>query len=150
MSIDVSRLGPNAQRKIAAKSGGEKAKKGAKYGNVKTRRTLPNGTDRIFDSRREAERYDELLALERAGAIRALRIQPHFTLREPCVLSSGEKVAREEYIADFSYERRTEPDCTGAVYWVREVEDVKGVRTAMYLRKKNEMLDKYGISIREV
>ena len=52
--------------------------------------------------------------------------------------------------ADFVYERATEPDCNGTVYWLQEVEDAKGVKTKDYLLKKKLMQDKYGITIREV
>lgn len=44
----------------------------------------------------------------------------------------------------------TEPDRNGTVYWLREVEDVKGVKTKEYQLKKKLMQDKYGITIREV
>ena len=54
------------------------------------------------------------------------------------------------YRADFVYERATEPDCNGTVYWLQEVEDAKGAKTKDYLLKKKLMQDKYGITIREV
>lgn len=54
------------------------------------------------------------------------------------------------YRADFTYERATEPDCNGTVHWLREVEDVKGLRTKEYQLKKKLMQDKFGITIREV
>lgn len=47
-------------------------------------------------------------------------------------------------------ERATEPDCSGTVHWLREVEDAKGMKTKDYLLKKKLMQDKYGITIREV
>ena len=103
-----------------------------------------------FKSAKEARRYDELALMERRGLIRNLQIERAFTLQEPYIQSDGAHVKSERYFADFVYERPTKPDCNGQVYWIQEVEDVKGKRTQMYLRKKNEMLAKYGITIREV
>ena len=68
------------------------------------------------------------------------RQQPEFTLIEGFVTPEGEKVRAERYRADFSYTRGGE----------RIVEDVKGHRTKEYLIKRKQMLDKYGISVREV
>ena len=62
----------------------------------------------------------------------------------------GERIKPMVYRADFTYERTTEPDCNGTVYWLREVEDAKGAKTKDYLLKKKLMQDKYGITIREV
>ena len=62
----------------------------------------------------------------------------------------GERIKPMIYRADFVYERATEPDCNGTVYWLREVEDAKGMKTKDYLLKKKLMQDKYGITIREV
>jgi len=103
-----------------------------------------------FDSKREAERYDELMLLERAGKIRCLKLQPEFTLQEAFKdKTTGERVPAIHYRADFSYKRCTEPDCNGEFYWIPVVEDVKGVRTKDYLIKKKMMLER-GIRITEV
>lgn len=116
----------------------------AKYHNQKT---VVNGIS--FDSRKEAERYAVLRLMLRAGRIRDLRLQPEFTLVEAYTTPEGEKVKAMKYRADFSYERPTAPDANGNVYWLREVEDVKGVKTKEYLLKRKLMLDKYGISVKE-
>lgn len=116
---------------------------------VKELRKMENGTTYAFHSKKEARRFDELMLMLNAGKIRNLKLQPHYTLQEPYMLPTGEKVKREEYVADFEYERPTEPDCNGRVYWVKEVEDVKGFRTQMYLRKKNQMRAIYQIEIKE-
>ncbi len=89
----------------------------------------------VFDSKKEANRYKELRLLEKAGAIKDLRMQVKFTLipaqRDE---ATGKVVEREcSYKADFVY-----------------VEDVKGFRTKEYVIKRKLMLWRYGIRIREV
>ena len=66
-----------------------------------------------FDSKKEARRYDELMAMLRAGQIRDLKLQPQFTIQEAYTTPEGQRVRAIRYQADFSYERATEPDCNG-------------------------------------
>lgn len=108
-----------------------------KYNNQKI---TVNG--QVFDSKKEANRYKELLLLEKVGVIKDLRMQVKFTLipaqRDE---ATGTVVEREcSYKADFVYEEdgRT------------VVEDVKGYRTKEYIIKRKLMLYQYGIRIREV
>lgn len=153
MGIDISQLGKDAQAQAMAKMAVrevQKREKRSKYRSKFTPRVMPNGKVHKFKSAKEARRYDELALMERRGLIRNLQIERAFTLQEPYIQSDGAHVKSERYFADFVYERPTKPDCNGQVYWIQEVEDVKGKRTQMYLRKKNEMLAKYGITIREV
>ena len=108
-----------------------------KYNNKKV---TVNG--QVFDSKKEANRYKELLLLEKAGAIKDLRTQVKFTLipsqRDE---ATGKVIEREcSYKADFVY---SEGDKT-------VVEDVKGFRTKEYVIKRKLMLWRYGIKIREV
>lgn len=108
-----------------------------KYNNKKV---TVNG--QVFDSKKEANRYKELLLLEKAGAIKDLRTQVKFTLipsqRDE---ATGKVIEREcSYKADFVY---SEGDKT-------VVEDVKGFRTKEYVIKRKLMLWRYGIRIREV
>lgn len=105
-----------------------------------SKKTIVDG--QTFDSRKEANRYQELLLLERAGAIKNLSRQVKFVLipsqRDEV---TGKVVEREcSYRADFEY---TEDGKT-------VVEDVKGFRTKEYILKRKMMLWKYGIRIREV
>lgn len=87
-----------------------------------------------FDSKKEAARYCELRLLERTGEIRNLRLQI------PYVLIPKSRYGREiKYIADFVYFENDEII----------IEDVKGVRTAVYRLKKRMMAEKYGIIIKE-
>lgn len=144
-SADLARLGPQAQKQVLDKLAGEQKLKRNKYGN---RKVVRDGIK--FDSEREAARFSELKVLRAMGKIRNLRLQANFTLVEGYTTIEGERIKPMVYKADFTYERATEPDRNGAVYWLREVEDVKGVKTKEYQMKKKLMQDKYGITIREV
>lgn len=113
-----------------------------------------------FDSKREAERWGELLMLERAGVITDLERQVKFELIPKQVetvprygktgkrLKDGERVVEKscDYIADFAYTRGGE----------RVVEDAKGYRDpssasyAKFVIKRKLMLWKYGIKVLEV
>lgn len=125
---------------------------GEKYHNVRTQRTLEDGGKVDFDSKKEARRYDELMAMLRAGQIRDLKLQPQFTIQEAYTTPEGQHVRAIRYQADFSYERATEPDCNGEIHWLRVVEDVKSraTKTRVYEIKKKLLREKLGIEIREV
>ena len=93
-----------------------------------------------FDSKKEANRYSELLLLERAGAITNLELQVPFELI-PNQKINGKVVERAcKYVADFSYTENGQ----------RVVEDTKGFRTAEYIIKRKLMLYVHGIRIKEV
>lgn len=104
---------------------------GAKYGNTKV-----NVDGMPFDSKREAARWRELRLLERAGEISDLRRQVRYELVPKL---PGERPV--DYIADFVYRDKDGNDV---------VEDVKGVRTPVYVIKRKLMLWRHGIRIREV
>lgn len=135
-SADLARLGPQAQKQVLDKLAGTQKPKKSKYGNRKVER--------------EAARFVELKVLRAMGRIRDLRLQVNFTLVEGYTTIEGERIKPMVYRADFVYERATDPDCNGTVYWLREVEDAKDMKTKDYLLKKKLMQDKYGITIREV
>lgn len=108
---------------------------GNKYHN---RHTIVNGCS--FDSKREAKRYQELLLMERAGAIENLQKQVVFPLI-PSQRVNGRVVERKcDYRADFTYYE------DGQLV----VEDVKGFRTPDYIIKRKLMLYVHGIRIREI
>lgn len=94
-----------------------------------------------FDSKKEANRYKELKLLEKAGHIKNLRLQPKFELL-PKYEINGRKVRAMYYIADFEYEEVT----TGE----KVIEDVKGVKTAVYRLKKKLFEHQYQTEIREI
>lgn len=100
----------------------------SKYGN---RKTTVNGI--TFDSAAEAQRYTDLLLLERAGHIENLRLQPKFELLPAFTDGHGKRHRATHYIADFQY---TEGD--------RDVvEDVKGVETKVFKLKRKLFLMRY-------
>lgn len=143
MGIDISRLGPAAQKQILQKLQEEQHQppKGSKYGNVKTQRIV-NQDVISFDSQKEARRYDELMLELKTGLIRDLRLQPQFTLQESYKTCEGKRVRSIRYVADFSYIR------SGSLV----VEDVKSTatKTAQYQMKRKMMMERFGIEVQEV
>ena len=105
-----------------------------------SKKTVVDG--QTFDSRKEANRYQELLLLERAGAIKNLSRQIKFVLIPSQRDEATGKVLEREcsYRADFKYTEDGETI----------VEDVKGFRTKEYIIKRKLLLWRYGIKIREV
>ena len=85
-----------------------------------------------FASKKEAQRYQELLLLVKAGKIERLQTQVPFELRVNNVLVC-------KYLADFCYFEN------GADV----VEDAKGYRTPIYRLKAKLMRAVHGITIRE-
>lgn len=111
---------------------------------------------RVFDSRKEAKRYQELKLLEAAGEISDLQTQVKFVLipsqREPGEpykmgplkgqRKPGRVVEREvAYFADFAYCNKQGR---------RVVEDTKGLKTKDYIIKRKMMLYFYGVRIHEI
>lgn len=106
-----------------------------KYSN---RKSTINGF--TFDSKREADRYRELLRLQNAGAITGLQRQVKYQLI-PSQKIDGKVAERAvNYVADFVYVRDGET----------VVEDVKGVKTPQYIIKRKLMLWIHHIRINEV
>lgn len=102
------------------------------------RKCILNGE--MFDSHKEMRRYQELLLMEKAGAISNLRRQVKYILI-PSQRFSKKVVEREcSYVADFVYEENGET----------VVEDAKGYRTEAYKIKRKLMLWYHGIRIKEV
>ena len=120
-----------------------------KYGN----RRVVTIDGEVFDSQREAMRYQELRLCERAGAIKDLKRQVPFELlpnqREPVTIGKRGKLIQGKviekavtYIADFVYTDAA----TGEVV----VEDTKGFRTKDYVIKRKLMLYMHNIRIKEI
>lgn len=107
----------------------------SKYGNKKT---VIDGI--TFDSKKEAKRYGELKLLERAGHIDTLSLQPKFTLIPSQRRDDGVAERPCAYVADFMYREN------GKFI----VEDTKGFKTPDYIIKRKLMLEKHGITIREI
>lgn len=116
------------------------------------KKTTVNGIE--FDSRKEAYRYQELLLLQRAGAIQDLQLQVKYVLipaqyeiyakwgKTGKRLKDGKRLVEREcsYVADFVY------TLDGKLV----VEDTKGFRTKDYAIKRKLMLYVHGIKIKEV
>ena len=101
-----------------------------KYGNHKTE---VDGI--VFDSRKEANRYAELLMMEKAGIIKDLLRQVRFEI-VPKVKGNGETSRARFYVADFTYTQDGQ----------KVIEDVKSPATRadkVYSLKKALMIWKY-------
>lgn len=97
-------------------------------------RNVPTVIDNIrFDSRAEAARYQELCILQKAGKISGLTCHERFELVPKVVLPSGVKCRAIAYEADFTYMEGTK----------KVVEDVKGVKTAIFQLKANLFARRY-------
>lgn len=104
----------------------------------KSKKTEVDGI--VFDSKKEAKRYQELKKLLESGDIQNLELQKKFVLI-PAQRINGKCVEREcAYKADFTYK----------VGDMTVVEDTKGFKTKDYIIKRKLMLKVYGIQIREV
>lgn len=120
-----------------------------KYGNKKC---VIDGIE--FDSTREADRYCELMMLQRAGHISNVELQKTFELlpaqyetferygKKGQRLQDGKRCIEKAvvYKADFVY---TENGQT-------VVEDAKGMHTKEYIIKRKLMLYIHGIRIKEI
>lgn len=95
----------------------------------------------LFDSRREAARWRDLQLMQRAGQISRLERQVRYLLVPSQYDENGKLLERAvTYVADFVYIQ------DGKLV----VEDVKGLKTDVYVVKRKLMLSEYGIRIREV
>lgn len=109
---------------------------GNKYGNIKTE------VDGIkFDSKKEANRYQELKLLKSIGKIENLKLQPRYEL-QPKYRINGRNIRNLEYKADFEYIDKK----TGEII----TEDVKGMKTPVYKIKKKLFEYKYNREIKEI
>lgn len=110
---------------------------------------------KVFDSKKERDRYKELSILSKAGEITDLQTQVKFELI-PAQYETYERIGKNGkrlrdgrrliekavyYIADFVYKEKD-----GAVI----VEDTKGYKTRDYIIKRKIMFDRYHIRIREI
>lgn len=107
--------------------------RGARYKRADPAARTVDG--KVYDSKKEMRRAQELKLLERIGDISNLREQVAFELIPK---QKGERKC--EYRADFVYVEN------GA----EVVEDVKGHRTEIYRLKRKLMKHMLGITIREV
>lgn len=123
-----------------------------KYFNIRTKAS----DGMVFDSTKEARRYEQLLLLQRAGEISNLQRQVTYELlpnqyetyerysKTGKRLEDGKKLIERkvEYVADFVYTDSK----TGEVI----VEDAKGFHTKDFILKRKLLLFRHGIKLREV
>ena len=121
-----------------------------------------------FDSKKEADRYMQLMDAVREGVIYDLRLQRNYTLQEAYTTAEGERIRAIVYQADFTYRIRwpwhaIPTGCSeiDLAYWARKaasegdgaevIEDVKSkaTRTRAYINKQ-KMMANQGSHIREV
>lgn len=86
----------------------------------------------VFDSKKEAIRYQALMLQQHCGVISNLELQPEFILQDG-FKSNGKSIRSIKYRADFKYQKNG--------YDV--IEDVKGKKTKEYLIKKKMFLKRY-------
>lgn len=123
-----------------------------KYYNVKTR----TSDGLVFDSTKEARRWEQLLLLQKAGKITSLERQVKYEIipaqyetyerfsKKGVRIKDGQRLVERkvEYVADFVY--------TDAESGESIVEDAKGIRTKDYIIKRKLMFAVHGIRIKEV
>lgn len=137
MSIRINDLPQEYQRQVLAQL--VSVPKRNKHGNIKTESSGIN-----FDSKHEAERFEQLSLMLEAGVIKDLKLQETFTVQNAYTTPKGERVRAITYKADFTY-----INMNGQ----KVVEDAKSPHTrtlATYRLKKKLMLERLGISIVEV
>ena len=106
----------------------------------KSQRTASDG--RVFHSKRERKRYEDLLFLVQQGHIRELELQPKFEWTTT-YSANGKSYSRKNfYKADFRY--------FDVQQRVTVTEDVKGHRTAEYVRKARIVKELFDVTIVEV
>jgi len=125
--------------------------KGYKYRNIPTTRIVGDNIIK-FSSKKEAERFDTLRLMLRAGDIVDLKLQPQFTLQESYITAEGERIQAIRYTADFSYKKYVATIFGRDDLFVDVVEDVKSEITRknkVYVMKKKLMQEKFGINLVE-
>lgn len=150
-----SRERPNPKKQLAEAVKAAKASKPAKYRNKKT---VVDGI--TFDSKREAERWLQLRALQASGAIFELRRQVRY---EYMLVALKSSISLPDSIDDIPRVQagRVRSYVADFVYWTDDgmvVEDVKPetkpgkkpYRTKEYKAKKKIVEALYGIKITEV
>jgi hypothetical protein len=105
-----------------------KEMKPTKFGNIPTE---VNGI--MFQSKKEAQYYVQLLMLQRGGVVKDIKLQPRYLLQEK-FKKNGKNYRAIEYVSDFE---TTYSD--GHI----EIVDTKGVKTKEFLIKQKMFEYKY-------
>jgi hypothetical protein len=129
----------NTRHRRALEDSPPPQKQRSKYNAVKT--TVDGIT---FHSAKEARRYGELKALQKARQIQNLKCQVPYVLSVRDSL--GHAVIIGKYVSDFEYSKWDD----FRDFHIVVVEDVKGFKTPLYRWKKRHVEAQYGITIREI
>jgi hypothetical protein len=89
----------------------------------------------VFHSKKEANRYKELLLLEKAKQISNIRCQVTFEIYRKIVTEEGVTIHAKNYIADFVY--------YDELIKKETIEDVKGYSTREFRTKWSQMMQRY-------
>ncbi len=116
------------------------AKRPAKYRNT---RCEHNGIK--FDSQKERSRWFHLIQLQVAGAICDLQLQVSFVLTERRQRDDGTWERASKYVADFVY-----VDVASGKQVVEDVKSTATRKNRTYIQKRKQMLDKHGITVKEI
>ena len=128
---DYARMVDKARRPVAAyRTGGEASNSQMSTSKYRNRKTVVDGL--VFDSKKEARRWQELQLMEGSGRVTGLMRQVRYDF-----VVNGVKLGF--YKADFVYYD----------YGELVVEDVKGMKTPVYNLKKKLMSACHGIDIIE-
>lgn len=131
------RMTMDQYQKLTGKAKQPKPAKATKYKNTKV---VIDG--HVFDSKKEAKRYQDLKILVKAGQIQDLQMQVVFVLVESVVLD-GRKKPDMRYVADFVY-------CSDGLKIVEDVKSLATRKLAAYRQKKHLMKSVHNIEIQEV
>lgn len=133
-------------QRVSTGTGAPPPPKPRKYGNTKV-----DVDGHTFDSKKEAGVYVQLRALEKAGVVRNIELQPRFEfplrgkpLRYmPRVNKKGTvcKGYPITYRADFSYEEKDGDK------WVKRIIDVKGFDTQISRLKRSMVWNFHGVMV---
>ena len=109
----------------------------AQFNNRKTnkygyRKVLLDGYS--FDSVKEANRYKELMMLQKCGEINGLKLQPVYVLQDGFDYK-GKRIRAIKYIGDFEYIESKSGE--------KVLEDTKGFKTKDYLLKAKMLKNRY-------
>jgi len=87
----------------------------------------------VFHSKKEMNRFCELILLKKLRAISKIELQPKFICVPGFTATNGKKFKPEYYIGDFMYKEGPKVVC----------EDVKGYKTVEYKRKIKRAIAMY-------
>jgi hypothetical protein len=113
-------------------------KKPAKYRNTKCEHAGIK-----FDSQRERSHWFHLVQQQAAGLISDLRLQVPFLLTKRQQRDDGTWERKSTYVADFTYIR------DGKLV-VADVKSEATRKNRTYIQKRKQMLDKHGITVKEI